>query len=116
MSFHSDKKVKRIHIATRLNPIINRLNRTKATVVIDHEVAKIEREKVEAKARREVANTRANLELGVSRERKELAKQRGYGALHGDGAGGREMTEEEETEEWERRQKVGDFEPDEDFM
>lgn len=45
VSFHSDKLVKRVHVTTRLNPIVNRLNKTKVEKIVDFEAEAIERQK-----------------------------------------------------------------------
>ncbi|KAI0265681.1 hypothetical protein BC834DRAFT_173820 [Gloeopeniophorella convolvens] len=37
VSFHNDKRVKRVHIAKRENVIVNRLNKTKVERTVDHE-------------------------------------------------------------------------------
>lgn len=58
---------------------------------------------------------RANEDLRLERERKVLKAGRGYAGLHGEERK-RGTLEEEEDEEWERKQRVGDFDPDDDFM
>ncbi|KAG6821884.1 hypothetical protein H0H92_000330, partial [Tricholoma furcatifolium] len=55
VSFHNDKRVKRVHIAKRENPIVNRLNKTKVEKAVDHEQEKIDRIKAESAKRRAVA-------------------------------------------------------------
>ncbi|KAI5896151.1 DUF814-domain-containing protein [Schizophyllum commune H4-8] len=55
VSFHSDKRVKRVHVAKRENPIVNRLNKTKVERQVDHEAEKVERLKKESAARRAAA-------------------------------------------------------------
>ena len=115
VSFKSDKSVKRIHVTERSNAIINRLNKTKQLIVVDHELAKIEREKEEAKKRRAEAVLQANETLRLERERKVLKAGKGYAGLFGEERK-RGTLEEEEDEEWERKQRVGEFDPDDDFM
>lgn len=58
VSFHSDKKVKRTHVAERSNVIINRLNKTKKVVEVDHIAEQVEREKEQARLRRLEATER----------------------------------------------------------
>jgi len=43
VSFHSDKMVKRVHVSTRVNAIVNRLNKTK----IERTTVDLEQEKIE---------------------------------------------------------------------
>ncbi|KAM0751147.1 cytoplasmic protein [Meredithblackwellia eburnea MCA 4105] len=110
VSFHSDKKVKRVHVPERVNAIVNRLNKTKKVVEVDHEAELIARQKEEGKKKRLEANERKNSDLELARQRKQQAEDRGYVSLI------KKQEEEDEDEEWERKQKVGDYDPDEDFM
>ncbi|EEB91798.1 hypothetical protein MPER_09786, partial [Moniliophthora perniciosa FA553] len=43
VSFHNDKKVKRVHVQKRENPIVNRLNKTKVERQVDHEQERVDR-------------------------------------------------------------------------
>ncbi|KAF8955268.1 hypothetical protein BDZ97DRAFT_306530 [Flammula alnicola] len=43
VSFHNDKKVKRVYVIKRENPIVNRLNKTKDERVVDHEQERVDR-------------------------------------------------------------------------
>lgn len=56
VSFHSDKRVKRIHIPTRENAIVNRLLKTKTVREVDHEADRIERLREEGKVKKAKAN------------------------------------------------------------
>ncbi|KAI5481208.1 hypothetical protein MNV49_005643 [Pseudohyphozyma bogoriensis] len=105
VTFHNDKKVKRTYVAERLNPIVNRLNKTKK---VDHEAELVARQKEEGRIRRMAATERKNSDLELARQRKAEVEARSYKDLHG--------AEEDEDEAWERRQKEGDFDPEEDFM
>lgn len=107
VSFHSDKKVKRTHVAERSNVIINRLNKTKKVVEVDHIAEQVEREKEQARLRRLEATERKKVELELSRQRKSEVESRSYANLH---------AEEDEDEAWERKQCEGSFDPSEDFM
>ncbi|KAI0322082.1 hypothetical protein OF83DRAFT_1167871 [Amylostereum chailletii] len=55
VSFHNDKRVKRVHIAKRENPIVNRMNKTKVVRDVDHEAERIERLKTENAIKRAAA-------------------------------------------------------------
>ncbi|KAG8969513.1 hypothetical protein FRC03_002374 [Tulasnella sp. 419] len=84
VAFHSDKKVKRIHVAARENVIVNRLNRTKQEKEVDHEQERIDRVKAESSKRRQAANEKrkADTELAKAREAEKVA--RSYDILHAD--------------------------------
>ncbi|KAF8993498.1 hypothetical protein BDQ17DRAFT_1331667 [Cyathus striatus] len=70
VSFHNDKKVKRVHIATRQNAIVNRLNKTKVEKEVDHEQERVDRIKKENAAKRSAAaeKKKADAELARARE------------------------------------------------
>ncbi|GAA5855810.1 hypothetical protein JCM5353_008763 [Sporobolomyces roseus] len=111
VSFKNDRKVKRFHIPERINAVVNRLAKTKVTREVDHEYEKIEREKEEAKRKRLIATEQKNNELKLSRDRKADAEARSYRNLHGE-----EGTDTWEDDEWNAKQKEGDFDPEDDFM
>ncbi|TFY79178.1 hypothetical protein EWM64_g4832 [Hericium alpestre] len=81
VSFHNDKRVKRIHIAKRENVIVNRLNKTKVERVVDHEQDRIDRIREENAAKRAEAakKKKADAELAKAREAEKAA--RSYDAL-----------------------------------
>nr|GAT51003.1 predicted protein [Mycena chlorophos]GAT51005.1 predicted protein [Mycena chlorophos] len=76
VSFHNDKRVKRVHVPKRENPIVNRLNKTKVERVVDHEAERIERMRKEGVLRRAAATEqrKADLELAKAREAEKKAK------------------------------------------
>ncbi|EGN97902.1 hypothetical protein SERLA73DRAFT_182690, partial [Serpula lacrymans var. lacrymans S7.3] len=55
VAFHSDKRVKRVHVAKRENAIVNRLNKTKVEKEVDHEQERVERIKKENAEKRIIA-------------------------------------------------------------
>lgn len=134
VSFHNDKLVKRVYVRERDNAIVNRLNKTKVEREVDHEAVKVERERELGRQRRMDANTRVglagasqptwhmltnappdsqrNAELELARRRKAEAEARSYDNLHVH----KGTADEIEQAEWEARQRVGDFDPDDDFM
>jgi len=75
VSFHSEKKVKRVHVPKRENPIVNRLNKTKVEREVDHEQEKIDRQKAESAIRRQQAaeKKKADAELARKREAEKAA-------------------------------------------
>lgn len=60
VSFHSDKKVRRVYVAARDNAIVNRLNKTKVEREVDHEQERQDREKELNRQRRAEANERVS--------------------------------------------------------
>ncbi|KAI4522266.1 DUF814-domain-containing protein [Schizophyllum commune Loenen D] len=81
VSFHSDKRVKRVHVAKRENPIVNRLNKTKVEREVDHEAEKLERLKKESAARRAAAAAKKKTDLELAREREAQKKAWSYDSL-----------------------------------
>ena len=76
VSFHNDKRVKRVHVPKRENPIVNRLNKTKVEKDVDHEQEKTDRIKKEAAERRATATAqkKADLDLAKAREAEKAAR------------------------------------------
>ncbi|KAF8895251.1 cytoplasmic protein [Infundibulicybe gibba] len=81
VSFHSDKRVKRVHVDTRQNPIVNRLNKTKVERQVDHEQEKVDRLKQEAAARRVAAAEKKKADLELARAREAEKAARSYDSL-----------------------------------
>ncbi|KAJ6477188.1 cytoplasmic protein [Mycena vitilis] len=108
VSFHSDKKVKRVHVAKRENVIVNRLNKTKTERVVDHEQERVDRLKREAAGRRAAAleKKKADAELARTREAEKAA--RSYDSLFSGNA--------EEDDEGHGAQKKSVRELEDDFM
>jgi hypothetical protein len=52
VSFYKDRLVKRIHVPARDNAIVNRLNKTKKEVQVDHEAEQVARVKAESLAKK----------------------------------------------------------------
>uniref|UniRef100_A0A0W0FRD4 Putative cytoplasmic protein n=1 Tax=Moniliophthora roreri TaxID=221103 RepID=A0A0W0FRD4_MONRR len=76
VSFHNDKRVKRVHVPKRDNPIVNRLNKTKVEREVNHEQEKVDRIKKETAQRRAAAaeKKKADLELAQQREAEKAAR------------------------------------------
>lgn len=73
VGFKKDKLVKKVHINTRLNAIINRLNKTKEELHPDLQAQKVEYEKEQNRKELEDRQKRRKEEQRVARERKQLA-------------------------------------------
>ena len=53
VTFHNQKKVRRVHVEKRINEIVNRLNKTKQVRDVDLMHEKIQREKIDRKKARQ---------------------------------------------------------------
>ncbi|KAF1846714.1 DUF814-domain-containing protein [Cucurbitaria berberidis CBS 394.84] len=78
VSFKDQKKVKRIHVIQRENPIVNRLNKTKVEKFPDLREEKEARLSELRKRDRDTLQTRRKEEARIAKERKELAWQRDH--------------------------------------
>jgi len=81
VSFHSDKKVKRVHVAKRENTIVNRLNKTKLEQEVDHEQERVDRIKRESAIRRATAIEKKKADAELARAREEEKAARSYDTL-----------------------------------
>ncbi|WWC89929.1 uncharacterized protein L201_004858 [Kwoniella dendrophila CBS 6074] len=99
VSFHSDKLVKRVHVPSRDNAIVNRLNKTKIVKGVDHEAERQERLREEGRKKKAGAIERAKQEQEQRQKWEEEKKARSYDGM---------FTEEafQEKEQW----------SDDDFM
>ncbi|KAF7982125.1 hypothetical protein HWV62_29851 [Athelia sp. TMB] len=107
VSFHSDKKVKRVHVETRQNPIVNRLNKTKIEKQVDHEQERIDRIKAEGIVKRAAAAEKKKADAELARAREAEKAARSYNTLFNN--------EDGEDEEDPAPRKTG-RELEEDFM
>ncbi|KAJ7465031.1 cytoplasmic protein [Mycena latifolia] len=107
VSFHSDKKVKRVHVAQRENAIVNRLNKTKSERVVDHEQERVDRLKREAAARRAAAAEKKKADMELARAREAEKAARSYDSL---------FSGEVDDEDQESAPKKSVRELEEDFM
>lgn len=78
VSFKDPRRVKRIMVETRENPIINRLNKTKVEKFPDLMAEKEERLKVLRVKQRKEAMARMKEEERIAKERKEMAYKRDH--------------------------------------
>ncbi|KAJ6554976.1 cytoplasmic protein [Mycena vulgaris] len=107
VSFHSDKKVKRVHVPQRENAIVNRLNKTKSERVVDHEQERVDRLKREAAARRAAAAEKKKADMELARAREAEKAARSYDSL---------FSGDPEEEEERGAQKKSVREIEDDFM
>ncbi|KAJ8081156.1 hypothetical protein PM082_017999 [Marasmius tenuissimus] len=81
VSFHNDKRVKRVHVPKRENPIVNRLNKTKVEKEVDHEQERVDRIKKETAVRRAAAAEKKKADLELARQRETEKAARSYDSL-----------------------------------
>jgi hypothetical protein len=76
VGFKKEKEVKKIYIETRVNAIINRLNKTKEERFPDLQQERIDYDKENKRLENARRQQRAKKELEIARERKKLAYER----------------------------------------
>ncbi|KFY94810.1 hypothetical protein V498_03707 [Pseudogymnoascus sp. VKM F-4517 (FW-2822)] len=76
VSFHDNKKVKKILVPTRVNAIINRLNKTKVEKFPDFAAERDEILKSKSKKNQASAQARKKEEARIAKERRELKYQK----------------------------------------
>ncbi|KDR82544.1 hypothetical protein GALMADRAFT_237912 [Galerina marginata CBS 339.88] len=81
VSFHNDKKVKRVYVITRENPIVNRLNKTKDERQVDHEQERVDRIKKENAVKRAAAAEKKKLDAELAKAREAEKAARSYDSL-----------------------------------
>jgi len=86
VSFHSDKTVRRVHVATRDNAVVNRLNKTKVEKEVDHEAERQARLKEEGRRKKAEAAERARTEAERKKAWDEEKKQRSYDGVYSEEA------------------------------
>ncbi|KAF8964266.1 cytoplasmic protein [Flammula alnicola] len=81
VSFHNDKKVKRVYVIKRENPIVNRLNKTKDERVVDHEQERVDRIKREGAIKRAAAAEKKKQDAELAKAREAEKAARSYDSL-----------------------------------
>lgn len=81
VSFHNDKRVKKVHVPKRENPIVNRLNKTKVEKEVDHENERIERIKKENAEKRVIAAQKKKADADLAKQRDAEKAARSYDTL-----------------------------------
>ncbi|KAJ7051767.1 cytoplasmic protein [Mycena amicta] len=111
VSFHNDKRVKRVHVPTRENAIVNRLNKTKSERVVEHEQERVDRMKREGAARRAIAAEKKKADAELAKVREVEKKMRSYDSLFE-----QQQLEGEEDEDEDGSKGKSVRELEEDFM
>ncbi|KAK7566764.1 hypothetical protein IWX49DRAFT_559610 [Phyllosticta citricarpa] len=88
VGFKDNKKVKRVYVAARENPIVNRLNKTKVEKFPDLRIEREDRMRELRKKDRAAVQERKKEEARIAKERKEMAWRRdhAYDDVHTDDA------------------------------
>ncbi|KAK8160973.1 hypothetical protein BKA80DRAFT_255608 [Phyllosticta citrichinensis] len=88
VGFKDNKKVKRVYVAARENPIVNRLNKTKVEKYPDLQMEREDRLRELRKKDRAAVQERKKEEARIAKERKEMAWRRdhAYDDVHTDDA------------------------------
>ncbi|KAF8817067.1 cytoplasmic protein [Phlegmacium glaucopus] len=81
VSFHNDKKVKRVYVAKRENVIVNRLNKTKVEREVDHEQERVDRIKRENTVKRAAAAEKKKQDAELAKAREAEKAARSYDSL-----------------------------------
>ena len=76
VSFHDNKKVKKILVPTRINAVINRLNKTKVEKFPDFAAERDEILKLKSKKNQASMQARKKEEARTAKERRELKYQK----------------------------------------
>nr|CDI51399.1 conserved hypothetical protein [Melanopsichium pennsylvanicum 4] len=98
VTFFNDRKVKRFHIKEKDSSVVNRLNKTKKEVQVDHEAERQERLRQEGRLKKAKAIEDRKAQEAEQRRRKEEAEARDYSKLYS-----AEALEEERRRKEERR-------------
>jgi len=102
VSFHNDKRVKRVHVEKRENSLVNRLNKTKVEREVNHEQERVDRLKAEAAQKRAAAAERRKAEQELARAREAEKAAHSYDSLFN-------AEEEESTPQKSVREMMDDF-------
>lgn len=78
VSFKQDRAVKRVHVKTRDNAIVNRLKKTMQVRTVDFEAERIERQRVIDRAKRQAFAESKAAELEMARQRAADQQERSY--------------------------------------
>ncbi|KAJ2366730.1 hypothetical protein H4S01_002550 [Coemansia sp. RSA 2610] len=86
VSFKNPQLVKRVHVATRENAIVNRLNKTKREEHPDLALMRMDRDKEEARAKRNQMRKVREEERRVQDERRKLKEESDYSRVFAEAA------------------------------
>lgn len=82
VTFHNDRKVKRFHVKEKDNAVVNRLNKTKKEIQVDHEAERQDRLRQEGRLKKAKAIEDKKAQQAEQKKRKEEAEARDYSKLY----------------------------------
>lgn len=78
VGFHKEKEVKKVFVDTRINAVVNRLNKTKVEKFPNLQQERRDYDKEKQRTEQERRRQKQKEELALARERKQLAYQRDH--------------------------------------
>ncbi|XP_076242787.1 coiled-coil domain-containing protein 25 [Calliopsis andreniformis] len=81
VGFHRDKDVRKIHVAKRLNAVVNRLNKTKRLEQVNFRAEREQRDRNEREDKKKLLREQKEKEKAEEKQRKEEAEMRSYNSL-----------------------------------
>ncbi|PWZ02547.1 DUF814-domain-containing protein [Testicularia cyperi] len=81
VTFYNDRKVKRVHVKERDNIIVNRLNKTKKEIQVDHEAERQQRLRDEGRKKKAKAIEDRKVQQAEQKRRQEEVEARDYSKL-----------------------------------
>ncbi|XP_012064235.1 PREDICTED: ubiquitin-associated domain-containing protein 1-like [Atta cephalotes] len=81
VGFHKDKDVRKIHVAKRVNTIVNRLNKTKRSEQVNLRNEREQRDKNEREDKKKLMREQKEKEKAEEKRRQEEAEMRSYNSL-----------------------------------
>jgi len=76
VGFHKDKDVRKIHVAKRINAIVNRLNKTKRSEEVNFRAEREQRDKNEREDKKKLLREQKEREKAEEKRRQEEAEMR----------------------------------------
>ncbi|XP_032684322.1 coiled-coil domain-containing protein 25 [Odontomachus brunneus] len=81
VGFHKDKDVRKIHVAKRINVIVNRLIKTKRTEQVDFRAEREQRDRLEREDKKKLLREQKEKEKVEEKRRQEEAEMKSYNSL-----------------------------------
>lgn len=76
VGFHKEKEVRKIHVAKRLNALVNRLNKTKRSEQVNFRLAREERDRKEREDKKRILREQKEKEKQEEKQRQDEAEIR----------------------------------------
>ncbi|XP_031777278.1 coiled-coil domain-containing protein 25 [Nasonia vitripennis] len=81
VGFHKEREVRKIHVAKRLNTVINRLNKTKRSAEVNFRAEREQRDRSEREDKKKLLRDQKEKEKAEEKRRQEEAEMRSYNSL-----------------------------------